>query len=221
MNERKRNLLVFIIILVVLLGIAFIIFYFVNPQSYRNRQIKQTTINTNTTDESFSENNSIELEDLSVGLSSVRYSPNGEDQSDDPNSMLDFVVDFTSKTESGLNLVRFDYLVFDQENRILNSSLWGNLKNTKKYIVGFLDEKYGQKQFYHFNDHCIFTTSSLHDNITGDLKKVSKTITSSLNEPLINPKQINVRLINLEYQFENTTLTSPLTTDLEFMLKFN
>ena len=116
--------------------------------------------------------------------------------------------------------VIYDYLIFDEDNNILNTSLWENLVYTKNYITGFLKEKYQENQYYKFNDYCVFNTQSEYQNNTEDLTRVSKTMVSSLDKELTEPEQITVRIINLRYQFEQEEYKELKNTDLEFVVNF-
>ena len=91
---------------------------------------------------------------------------------------------------------------------------------TRKYITGFLREKYKESMYYKLNDHCVFNRQEYYQNITEDLTHIRKTMSCSLDEALTEPKQIDVRIINLKYQFEQEAYKTLDNTDLEFIVDF-
>ena len=216
----KKGIKIGIGVLIVIICVVITILYFYNRENYNNRNIMKTTIQNGKLNEPFTENQTIELEDLSVTLSGINYYPEGNEQMSSKKNVLDVTVDFESKNNKNINSVEYDYLIFDNHNQILNTSLWSNLTYTRKYITGFLKEKYQENMYYKFNDYCVFNTQEHYQNITEDLTHISKTIISSLDEPLEAPKQIDVRIINLKYQFEQEDYKTLDNTDLEFIVNF-
>lgn len=212
----KIGIGIFIVIILVVL----IFIYFQNRENYNNRNTMQTTIQNGKLNEPFTQNQEIDLEDLTVKLSDLSYYPEGNEESIEKNNVLEATVEFESKNQKNINSVIYDYLIFDEDNNILNSSLWENLVYTKDYITGFLKEKYQENQYYKFNDYCVFNTQSEYQNKTEDLTRVSKTMASSLDKELTEPKQITVRIINLRYQFEQEEYKELKNTDLEFVVNF-
>ena len=134
----KKNIRIGIGILILVICIILIIFYFLNRENYSNRKIMQTTIQNGKLNETFTENQKIDLEDLSVSLERINYYPEGNEKIfSDPN-VLDVTMDFKSKTDKNLVAVMYDYLIFDENNHILNTSLWENQTYMRKYITGFV-----------------------------------------------------------------------------------
>lgn len=221
MNKKVKIMLGIIVFLILILGVSLFINYTNSVKNYNHRKIIQTTIQSGNIDENLTQNNTIELEDLSIKLASIKYFPEGGNNIPDSENVLDFTIDFESKNDLNLNLVTFDYLMFDENNKILNTSLWGHPEDTKNYIRGFVKDKYQEKFFFKFVDYCIFNKNMQTQNITENLKKVSKTMSSSLNQEIVNPKKINIRIVNLKYQFEKSELKTLSNTDLEFILNLN
>lgn len=220
MNKKVKVLIIIMSILIIILILALIFLGLKNKNNYDNRKVIQTIIQSESVNENFTQSNSIELEDLKVELTGINYFPEGNEIMSESKNLVTFTVDFETINEVNISSVSFDYLIFNDNNNILNTSLWGNLQNTKSYIKGFLNEKYQENQISKFNDYCIFNTSSSYDNITNDLHRISKTMISSLNEELVNTKKINVRIINLKYKKEGQEEKKLENTDLEFILDF-
>lgn len=218
----KRNLKIFIWVLIVLIlvfSITSSITYLKDIKNYDNRQVIQTEIQSKSINEKFTENNSIEIQDLLVQLYGINYYPNGNEYISN-NNVLEFNIEFSSKNNSYLNIKSLDYLIFDNNNNILNTSLWDEPQKNKSYIKGFLNEKYQEKLFFKIKDHFIFTRRDTYDNITDNLSKVNKTISCSLTKEMSIPVEINVRILNLEYNFKNSEIKSLYNIDLEFILDF-
>lgn len=211
----KIGIGIFIVIILVVL----IFIYFQNRKNYNNRNTMQTTIQNGKLNETFTQNQEIDLEDLTVKLSDLSYYPEGNEESIEKSNVLETTVEFESKNQKNINSVIYDYLIFDEDN-ILNTSLWENLVYTKNYITGFLKEKYQENQYYKFNDYCVFNTQSEYQNNTEYLTRVFKTMASSLDKELTEPEQITVRIINLRYQFEQEEYKELKNTDLEFVVNF-
>lgn len=215
----KKKFKIFLEIIIVSLLVLYTILFFIystNIQYYKNREIMQKAIFSSSLNESFTQNNLIELDDLLVQLSNINYYSNEVEG----NNMLDITIQFESKNNSYINVKSFDYIIFDENNNILNTSLWTNINYTKPYIRGFVNEKYQEKLFFKITDYFYFEKICTHDNITENLNKVSKTLSSALKKELTNTKQINIRIINLKYNFENSNYKSLQNTDLDFILNF-
>lgn len=219
-NHMKKGVKIGIGIFIAIILVALIFLYFQNKENYNNRNTMQTTIQNGRLNEPFTQNQEIDLEDLTVKLSDLSYYPEGNEESIEKNNVLEATVEFESKNQKNINSVIYDYLIFDEDNNILNTSLWENLVYTKNYITGFLKEKYQENQYYKFNDYCVFNTQSEYQNNTEDLTRVSKTMVSSLDKELTEPEQITVRIINLRYQFEQEEYKELKNTDLEFVVNF-
>lgn len=213
----KKGLKIFIgiiIILVVLVGFSLLFIYSNSIKNYNNREIIQNSILSKSLNETFTKNNFIELQDLLVQLSNINYYEN------EGNNVLDITIQFESKNASSLNIKSLNYIIFDDNNNILNTSLWYNVNNTKNYIRGFVNEKYNEKLFFKITDYFNFGRINTHDNITENSNKVSKTFSSSLKKEITNTRKISVRIINLEYNLENLKSKCLTNTDLEFILNF-
>lgn len=216
----KKGLKIGIVIFILIICVILIIVYFQTKENYKNRNVMQTTIQNGKLNEMFTENHVIDLEELFVKVSGLYYYPEGNKQMSNQQNVFEVTMDFESKYHKNINSVEFDYLIFDDENHILNTSLWENLVYTRNYITGFLKEKYQENQYYKLNDHCVFNTKTEYQNSIEDLTHVRKSMISSLNQELTEPKQINVRIINLKYQFEEEAYKTLTNTDLEFIVNF-
>jgi len=219
MNTKLKVLVACLILLVIILSTLLIISYLNNSNSYNNRRILQSTISCNSLNESLNENNSIKLDDLSIELSQIGYYPNGNEYLSD-NNVLNFTFTFKSD-DLDINNITFDYIVFDNDYKILNTSFWDNLDQTKSYAQGFVKEHYQENSFTKLNDHSIFVARNYHNHIRENFKTFTQTITSSLNENIDTPKQIHIVITNLKYQFTSSEFKEVNNTDLEFVLEFN
>ena len=207
MNTKLKVLISCLILLVIVLSTLLIVSYLNNSNDYTNRRVLQSTISCNSLNESLNGNNSIKLDDLSIELSQIGYYPTGNEYLSN-NNVLDFT--FT-----------FDYIVFDNDYKILNTSFWDNLDKTKSYAKGFVKEHYQENSFTKLNDHSIFVSRNYHNHIREDFKTFTQTISSSLDENIDTPKQISVVITNLRYQFTSSEFKEVEHTDLEFVLDFN
>ena len=214
----KKNIKIGIGILILVACVILIVFYFLNRENYNNRKIMQTTIQNGKLNEAFTENQEIDLEDLSVSLDGINYYPEGNEKIFNEPNVLDVTVDFKSKTDKNLVAVMYDYLILDENNHILNTSLWENLTYTKKYITGFLKEKYQENVYYKLNDHCVFDRKTEFENMTDDLTHINKTMACTLKDEMETPNQIQVRIINLKYKFDQEEYKTLENTDLEFVV---
>lgn len=213
-----KNVKLFAKILIILITIfcTFLFISYFNINNYSNRKIIQTSIQCNDINTNLLQNNFIELEDLLVKVSNINYLPNENDEAI-TNNVLNFTIEFESK--NNFNLISFDYIIFDNNNNILNTSVW-NSSNNKNYIKGFVKEKYQTNKISELNEHILYDTLTFYDNITNNSKIYSRTLTSSLKESLIVPEQIYIRIFNINYSFQNSSTKSIQNTDLEFILKF-
>lgn len=219
MNNKLKIIVSVLIILIIILSILLILSYVNNPNRYENRKIIQTTIYSDSLNKDFTEKNFIKLDDLTINLTHIGYYPDGnEDMSND--NVIDFTLEFEN-TNLDINSLSFDYIISDNNYRILNTSFWDNVENNKSYMKGFVKEHYQENAFYKLNDHSIFETRTSHNNITNNPKIFSQTIISSLKENIDDVKQINIIITNLRYQFVSSEYKTLGNTDLEFILDFN
>lgn len=219
MNTKLKVLVSCLILLVIVLSTLLIVLYLNTSNDYINRRILQSTIACNSLNENLNENHSIKLDDLSVELLQIGYYPNGNEYLSN-NNVLDFTFTFKSR-DLDINNITFDYIVFDNDYKILNTSFWDNLDKTKSYAKGFVKEHYQENSFTNLNNHSIFVARNYHNHIRESLKTFTQTISSSLNKNIDTPKQINVVLTNLRYQFTSSEFKEVEYTDLEFVLEFN
>lgn len=219
MSKKLKVLVSCLILLVILLSTLLIMSYLNNSNDYINRRVLQNTISCNSLNEAINDNNSIKLDDLSIELSQIGYYPNGNEYLSN-NNVLDFTFTFKSN-DLDINNITFDYIIFDNDYKILNTSFWDNLDKTKSYAKGFVKEHYQESSFTKLNNHSIFAARNYHNHIREDFKTFTQTISSSLTENIDTPKQINVVLTNLKYQFTSTEFKELEHTDLEFVLEFN
>ena len=219
MNTKLKVLISCLILLVIVLSTLLIVSYLNNSNDYTNRRVLQSTISCNSLNESLNGNNSIKLDDLSIELSQIGYYPTGNEYLSN-NNVLDFTFTFRSD-DLDINNITFDYIVFDNDYKILNTSFWDNLDKTKSYAKGFVKEHYQENSFTKLNDHSIFVSRNYHNHIREDFKTFTQTISSSLDENIDTPKQISVVITNLRYQFTSSEFKEVEHTDLEFVLDFN
>ena len=218
MNKKIKVIISCLVIIIILLLITVTFMYLNNTNNYTSRKTIQTTIKSNSINEEFTANNSITLEDLSVNLAKIGYYPDGNDFMAEKN-VLEFTLNFISKNQD-IKSIQYDYIIFDENNKILSTSLWDNIENNKRYMKGLAKEKYGESNITKITDNSIYNSKAEHNNITNDLKNYSQTLTSSLNEDFNNPKQINIKIINLKYKLVSTEEKTLENTDLEFVLNF-
>lgn len=219
MSKKLKILLISLTTFIIIVIIGIFVLNLVEYKRYASRKIIKTNINCNNLNESFEKENKIQLDEILVKLTKIGYYPEGNDDINAQN-VVDFTLEFQSD-DLDINNIQFDYIIFDNQNRILNTSLWDNLNKTKPYIRGFVKEKYNKNSFTKINDYTIFVKKASYNNITDNLKTVSQTITSSLKEEIGEPEQITIRIINLNYQFKASDNTILDNTDLEFVLNFN
>lgn len=225
MSKKSKVAIILMTILIIVLAIALIytIYSYNNEYSYTNRRTIQTTVKSQSLNESFSENNSIDLDDLTVKLSGVTYEPDGNEymQEGDKN-VFGVTLDFESKEDLNVTDLVYDFIIFDENNEIINNSVNFGTNDTKKYVQGFIKDKYNENGFNSFsklNEHAIKTGLVQKNNTSEDLTNFSEIIYSPLTKE-INPKQVNVRIINLRYQFEGKDKEYLPNTDLEFVVDF-
>lgn len=227
MSKKSKVVVAFMAILIVVLAICLIytIFSYSDEYSYTNRKTIQTTVKSQSLNENFIENNSIDLDDLTVKLSGVSYEPDGNEymQEDDKN-VFGVTLDFESKEDLNVSDLLYDFIIFDENNKILNMSPLFGVNDTKKYLQGFVKDKYNERGF---NSYSKFDENAIRSGFyeknnnynTEDLTTFSRTLYGALiNE--INPKQVNVRIINLRYQLGGKEKEYLPNTDLEFVIDF-
>ena len=203
-------------VIIVSLGIVYImnrIIYSSYIKDYNNRKTLSKVID-------FTENNSIELDDLTISLESLKYYPEGNDEystgvEGEDNNLLLTTIKFSNETNLPVVIKSLQYLIFDKKNNILAADY--HSENGLKYMKGFLYEKYSETSYENIPDHMV-SIGREKDNITQDISIVSKTFATNLKS---SPKQLTIRLFDLEYSINSQPAKSLGLDDIEFVIKFN
>lgn len=225
MNKKIKIFVLFILIAIVcIIGSLFII-NTVQIKEYKDRTIlsKDIQYNINSTDPI--ENNEFNIGNLSIKLTGYNYYPEGN-ETYNKEKLLSTTVSFTINDSTNLDLITFDYIIYDEENNILNSSLWSNYQNNKNYVKGFIKEKYNSINVREFNKHIIHSSMSSNTNISENLKEYSISLIAGLNEEYKYPDKVTVTLLNIKYDTyndnENKTEHKEIeNTDFNFILNLS
>lgn len=216
MKKSSKIILNMLAVIIVSLGIVYIInriIYSSYIKDYNNRKTLSKVID-------FTENNSIELDDLTISLESLKYYPEGNDEystgvEGEDNNLLLTTIKFSNETNLPVVIKSLQYLIFDKKNNILAADY--HSENGLKYMKGFLYEKYSETSYENIPDHMV-SIGREKDNITQDISIVSKTFATNLKS---SPKQLTIRLFDLEYSINSQPAKSLGLDDIEFVIKFN
>ena len=216
MKKSSKIILNMLAVIIVSLGIVYImnrIIYSSYIKDYNNRKTLSKVID-------FTENNSIELDDLTISLESLKYYPEGNDEystgvEGEDNNLLLTTINFSNDTNLPVDIKSLQYLIFDKKNNILAADY--HSENGLKYMKGFLYEKYSETSYENIPDHMV-SIGREKDNITQDISIVSKTFATNLKS---SPKQLTIRLFDLEYSINSQPAKSLGLDDIEFVIKFN
>ena len=224
MRKAKILIIVMLILIIALSStLVCLILDYNDKYSYDKRLVMQTTIKSQSLNETFTENNSIELDDFIVKLSGISFNPEGIDRYPESKNVFEITVDFDNKKDTDIYEVLYDYIIFDENNNILGmSALFGSIdSDTQRYAAGFVEDKYNTSNsaFEEIGNHHIFSRFYQTNNVSDDLTVFSQNLGSYLNYE-IAPKQIHVRIINPRYQLSGEEKKYLANTDLEFILDF-
>ncbi len=216
MKKSSKIILNMLAVIIVSLGIVYImnrIIYSSYIKDYNNRKTLSKVID-------FTENNSIELDDLTISLESLKYYPEGNDEystgvEGEDNNLLLTTIKFSNETNLPVVIKSLQYLIFDKKNNILAADY--HSENGLKYMKGFLYEKYSETSYENIPDHMV-SIGREKDNITQNISIVSKTFATNLKS---SPKQLTIRLFDLEYSINSQPAKSLGLDDIEFVIKFN
>ena len=216
MKKSSKIILNMLAVIIVSLGIVYImnrIIYSSYIKDYNNRKTLSKVID-------FTENNSIELDDLTISLESLKYYPEGNDEyptgvEGEDNNLLLTTIKFSNETNLPVVIKSLQYLIFDKKNNILAADY--HSENGLKYMKGFLYEKYSETSYENIPDHMV-SIGREKDNITQDISIVSKTFATNLKS---SPKQLTIRLFDLEYSINSQPAKSLGLDDIEFVINFN
>lgn len=216
MKKSLKIILNILPVIIISLGIVYIlnrIIYSSYIKDYINRKTFSKVID-------FTENNSIELDDLTISLESLKYYPEGNDEystgvEGEDNNLLLTTIKFSNDTNLPVDIKSLQYLIFDKKNNILAADY--HSENGLKYMKGFLYEKYSETSYENIPDH-IVSIGREKDNITQNISIVSKTFATNLKS---SPKQLTIRLFDLEYSINSQPAKSLGLDDIEFVIKFN
>ena len=216
MKKSLKIILNILPVIIVSLGIVYImnrIIYSSYIKDYNNRKTLSKVID-------FTENNSIELDDLTISLESLKYYPEGNDEystgvEGEDNNLLLTTIKFSNETNLPVVIKSLQYLIFDKKNNILAADY--HSENGLKYMKGFLYEKYSETSYENIPDHMV-SIGREKDNITQNISIVSKTFATNLKS---SPKQLTIRLFDLEYSINSQPAKSLGLDDIEFVIKFN
>ena len=216
MKKSSKIILNMLAVIIVSLGIVYImnrIIYSRYIKDYNNRKTLSKVID-------FTENNSIELDDLTISLESLKYYPEGNDEystgvEGEDNNLLLTTIKFSNETNLPVVIKSLQYLIFDKKNNILAADY--HSENGLKYMKGFLYEKYSETSYENIPDHMV-SIGREKDNITQNISIVSKTFATNLKS---SPKQLTIRLFDLEYSINSQPAKSLGLDDIEFVIKFN
>lgn len=216
MKKSLKIILNILPVIIISLGIVYIlnrIIYSSYIKDYNNRKTLSKVID-------FTENNSIELDDLTISLESLKYYPEGNDEystgvEGEDNNLLLTTIKFSNDTNLPVDIKSLQYLIFDKKNNILAADY--HSENGLKYMKGFLYEKYSETSYENIPDH-IVSIGREKDNITQNISIVSKTFATNLKS---SPKQLTIRLFDLEYSINSQPAKSLGLDDIEFVIKFN
>lgn len=224
MKNLFKIILIILVALIILIGSTYIstrIIYLSNINNYNNRQSIRKELICNSLNDDFRENNFIELEDLKISLENLKYYPDGNDDNSsniagtNSNNLLLTTINFSNKANLSVNIKSLQYLIFDENNNIIAENY--HSKIGLDYMKGFLNEKYSETSFANAHNH-IISSGRMKHNITEDLSIVSTTFITNLNS---TPKQLTIRLFDLEYSINGQPSKSLGLNDLEFVLNFN
>ena len=215
MKKSLKIILNILPVIIISLGIVYIlnrIIYSSYIKDYNNRKTLSKVIGT--------ENNSIELDDLTISLESLKYYPEGNDEyptgvEGEDNNLLLTTINFSNNTNLPVDIKSLQYLIFDKKNNILAADY--HSENGLKYMKGFLYEKYSETSYKNIPDHMV-SIGREKENITQDLSIVSKTIATNLKS---TPKQLTIRLFDLKYSINSQPEKSLGLDDIEFVINFN
>ena len=225
MSKNVKILIIIMLILIIALSSAlvYLILNYNDRYSYDKRLVMQTTIKSKSLNETFTENNSIELDDFIVKLSGISFNPGEGEELPENKNLLSITLDFDNKKDTDIYEILYDYIIFDENNNILGmSALFGTIdSDTKRYAAGFVKDKYNTSNsaFEEISNHSILYSFHQENNISEDLSLFSQNLISSLKDE-ISPKQIHVRIINPRYQLSGEEEKYLANTDLEFILNF-
>ena len=220
----KIMLIIFAVLIIVMCSvyISTRIIYSANIKEYNNRQTIRKEIESESLNNDFNENNYIELDDLTISLENLKYYPDGNDDyqassivgADNKNLLLT-TINFSNKENLSVNIKSLQYLIFDENNNIIAENYQS--KNGLNYMKGFIYEKYSEKSLSKALKHVI-AVGRAQNNITEDISIVSTTFATNVN---YIPKQLTIRLFDLQYSIDGKKSKSLGLDDFEFVININ
>lgn len=202
-DKRKsinKKLLSIIIIFVVILFISvstYIVKKLIIPLTIYNKRETVSRI----------DNLPIHTIDLSIDLKDVKYNK------DNNNYIVN--LEFRLKKNKGINNLKYDFLIYDENYNIIATSMFytiGN-DNVNNYIIGFTKEKYNSLSYNTFAKH-ISKMGNTRRNIS-DIGIINQNIEWQKDEN-INSRTLNIILNNIEYQDLDGNVKSITNTDFLF-----
>ena len=159
---------------------------------------------------------------LNIKLLDYDYFPNGFETFNHKN-VLSTTFDFSTNDNTNLISVDYDYIIYDENNNILSTSLFYENGNNEenKYIKCFSKDKYNTFSSSTFSNHFIFELKQFKNpEIEISKKHIGQSIISSLNEPYSNPLKVTITLLNVKYKTINSEYKNIENTDFNFILNF-
>ena len=224
MKKSSKIMLIILVVFIILISIIYITTRIINSSNindYNNRQTIRKELESKSLNNDFIENNFIELDDLTISLESLKYYPDGNDDyppqivGANNNNLLLTTINFSNDKNLAVDIKSLQYLIFDENNNIIAENYHSEIG--LNYMKGFLYEKYSETSFENVHNH-IISSGRVKNNITEDLSTVSTTFATNLNSI---PKQLTIRLFDLEYSIDGQLSKSLGLNDFEFVLNFN
>lgn len=221
----KKSLISALIILITLI-IGILIFNSLSTLSvynkYTARNILEKNINYDMNEKIMPDDVQLTSGNLNIKLLDYDYFPNGFETFNHKNA-LSTTFDFSTNDNIDLISVDYDYIIYDENNNILSTSLFYENGNNEenKYIKCFSKDKYNTFSSSTFSNHFIFGQKQFKNpEIEISEKHIGQSIISSLNEPYSNPSKVIITLLNVKYKTIDSEYKNIENTDFNFILNF-
>lgn len=192
----KKYLLIVIILIIICALVATTSILYRNynwEQQYSSRNIYETDFTFNNATQTVSQNK-ININDFFIRIIGFENI-----ESENPNNSKELNITFECLLKDSSKLlenINYDFLITDNENNIIFSSL--NSKKYDYYKYGIAKET--NKQFSRTLLNLNGTSKENIINFTSEANTLLNTLSIGIPENYINPKSLTIKLINLHYK---------------------
>ena len=198
-KESKKIVLIVLLLVVIILLTGYIIY---NKKVNKNDYIR---IYQSSIDLGDSKSKGVTLGDLEVSVIGVDFH-DYEVQGNVSQEEQELYVDIKLKHNDEILLEPiYDYIIYDENNKILSHSSSFNIgnENMKYYLMDFLEEKYGSKDIDNLWKNSFSGGGSDYNINNEEIKHLERRMVSRIPKDYVLEGKLFVRLYNIRYKVES------------------